>query len=373
MTTQLKKTVLAIALASCSLCINSTLADVQLPDEATAPAIPQERPEPFKPATSLLLQVQTSDTSSVTTSAMSETATALTNSAVVNAKTKREISAMLTNIVKSADNIVVITAPLMDSNASPAINSERLTINDDAYGHFRLFTNIPTTLTDKGKVAVDLQLLAAGHQGDQHDMNEAIAQTQIVVDPNNVLASEKAVRKFLKSQLHFGNSDHAQLAEGRPDIDMWIEVKNNDGSEGLKEGSNMVIYYLSSEDLYINLYLIGDGGDITRYIPSKYKSDNLMLANQVYRFPPKGDGFTVSGEGENKIRAIYTRIPSGVGLDMGGAMENGLQSRQQPIGVIPTQYPAVFATPDLANFFSLPESSFGEKDISFTIKAPTAQ
>lgn len=357
-----KQLILGVAIAAA--CYSSpAFADVSMPAEATAPTAPQERPEASDSSRAVVLEVDT---------IIAETEKQDKQGETISEKTRNEIRAMLADVVRSAKNVVVIEQDLVTPDSKPAADSSNLIVGDQPNGEFRLSAKISGHLIadDKAHAILTLQLLHAGHSGDKQDMNKPIKEETFKIDPDNVRQSEKDIVTFLKSELHFGNNE-AQAAMKRPLMDMWIEVKSPDGSVGVSNGvvpkdSTMVIYYKPNKNVYMNLYIVGDSGKIDRFVPSHLLKNNFSKANHIYRFPPTGDGLPVNGEGENKIRAIFTLMPSGLGRDMG--LKNGLQARQDPIAVIPTQYPAIFATKNLEHFFSLPDVNWNEKEISFEIK-----
>lgn len=197
-------------------------------------------------------------------------------------------------------------------------------------------------------------------------MAKPIAEERFAINPKNVRATQEDIREFLTDKLHISDN-HAQQAMGRPNMAMWIEVKNDDGSQGVKDGSKLVVYYKPDSNVYVNLYYINSKNDIQRLIPSPLQQSNFAQAKQIYRFPPHGEGLTVSGKGEDKIRVIYTRMPSGTDQTL-GIQGSKLRAKQAPISIIPTQYPAIFATQDLARFFSLPDQLWNEHEIAYTIQ-----
>ncbi len=331
-------------------------ADMVMPPQAVPPAEPQTRPEPQAPATGIVVEMHEAVVTAGEKPAEGKS---------VTEKTRNEIYAMLADQVKKVDNVVIIEHKPVAANQQPAVAGSQLSVTDQPNGHFRVYAEIKPKL-EKGKAIVKLQLLKAGHSGDAQDMAKPMTEETIKVDPNNVRSAEKDVVKFLKSELHMSEGGDAQEAMKRPNLSMWIEIKNKDGSEGVKDGSKLVVYYKPGSNLYVNLYYINSKNEIQRLVPSKLQKNNFVKKGQIYRFPARGDGLTVSGKGTDKIRVIYTRMPSGAGRDLG--LENGLQARQAPIGVIPTQYPAIFSTADLSKFFSLPEQVYNEHEISYEIK-----
>lgn len=349
-----KKLKLITIMLTC-LASGVTLADMTPPPQAKPPTEPQKRPEPQQPATGIVVEMHEATVVEGQKPAANES---------ISDKTRNEIYAMLADQVKKVENVVILEHEPVADNTQLAMEGSPLSVADQPNGHFRVYAEIGPRL-EKGKATVKLQLLKAGHSGDAQDMAKPITEKTIKVDPENVRKSEKDIVKFLKSELHMEGKT-AQEAMKRPNMSMWIEVKNQDGSEGVKNGSNLVIYYKPDNDLYVNLYYVNAKNEIQRLVPSKFQNDNFVKKGQIYRFPATGEGLSVSGKGIDKIRAIYTRIPSGAGRDIG--LTNGLQAKQMPIGVIPTQYPALFSTADLGKFFSLPEQIFNENEISYEIK-----
>jgi hypothetical protein len=74
--------------------------------------------------------------------------------------------------------------------------------------------------------------------------------------------------------------------------------------------------------------------------------------------------------GEERLKAIITRLPSNISRE-----SEGLSYRSAPLYVIPTHYPVLFASGDiteksggLSRFFSLPSSQYAESHLVYTVK-----
>ncbi|RKV78805.1 MAG: DUF4384 domain-containing protein [Neisseria sp.] len=363
----MKKTALELSLAAAlSACSAVALADLaEIPAQAIPPQTPQTRPAPQEQATGI--SVENRLATPVATDNAATPAAAPTDSAVQE-KTLNEISAMLVDIVQHGKNVAIIDQPLLPADAQPAVDSSRLSVPDAPHKHFRVFSEVAPQLL-KGKADLNVQILRAGHRGDANDMLKPLAEKHFQIDPANVRAAEDEIRKFIfkNTDLQFDSQD----AKGRPELSMWIEVSNENGTQGVdnkqnvKAGSKMIIYYRPNDNVYVNLFYVNSKGDIQRIMPASGADDNFARKNEVHRYPPTGEGITVNGQGADKIRAIYTRLPSGVNADVG--THGQLQSKQPPFAVIPTQYPAVFANPGLTRFFSLPEIFWNESEIQYTI------
>ena len=342
----MKKTALELSLAAAlSACSAVALADLaEIPAQAIPPQTPQTRPAPQEQATGI--SVENRLATPVATDNAATPAAAPTDSAVQE-KTLNEISAMLVDIVQHGKNVAIIDQPPLPADA-------------------QLFGFSPEAV---GKADLNVQILRAGHRGDANDMLKPLAEKHFQIDPTNVRAAEDEIRKFIfkNTDLQFDSQD----AKGRPELSMWIEVSNENGTQGVdnkqnvKAGSKMIIYYRPNDNVYVNLFYVNSKGDIQRIMPASGADDNFARKNEVHRYPPTGEGITVNGQGADKIRAIYTRLPSGVNADVG--THGQLQSKQPPFAVIPTQYPAVFANPGLTRFFSLPEIFWNESEIQYTI------
>ena len=352
---------IAIAMAAYSGIANADLGEF-VPPEATPPAEPQKPPKPQAQATAIHVENRLAEPLA-TNNAMPEK-----DAAAVEEKTLNEISAMLVDIVQHGKNVTIIDQPTVPANAQPAVDSSRLAVPDEPHGHYRVFSEVTPQLV-KGKAELKLQILRAGHRGDANDMLKPLAEKTFQIDPANVRAAEKDIQKFI-----FGKIDiqlESEDAKGRPELTMWIEVSNEDGKQGvddkqnIKEDSKIIIYYKANEDVYVSLYHVNNKGNIKRLVPTENVRNNYARKGQILRYPPTGEGLTLTGEGIDKIRAIYTTIPSSVGSDLG---TNGkIQSKQSPVAVIPTQYPPLFATPSLTRFFSLPEQFWNQSEIEYKI------
>lgn len=329
-----------------------------VPDQATPPAEPEKRPAPQQVAQAIILE-SVQDIPTETANSPSDPP-----GERVADKTRNEIRAMIVDEVQLVKNVVVIDLAPVPAGQKPASSGSELAVPDQPHGQFRLYPGIKPELV-KGKVVLTLQLLRAGHSADSADMAKPIAEKTFEIDPANVRATQKEIHAFLASKLTMGNG-YADAAKPRPEVSMWIEVKNADGSQDVRDSSKLVIYYKANRSVYMNLYYVNAQNDVQRLVPSKSLSDNFIMQDRIYRFPPTGEGLTVGGSGTDKVRAVYTLIPSGIGSDLGTGGQ--MAAKAAPIGVIPTQYPAVFTNSDLSRFFSLPDDMWNENEISFTIK-----
>lgn len=373
MQTHAKPIALAILLAvgtSAGAAPEMTTKDlVPAPDQATPPAEPDKRPAPQEAAQPIVLE-SVRDIAPEGTNADAATAPASKPEGAAQAgekvseKTRNEIRAMLVDEVQQVKNVVIIDLAPVHADQKPAVSSSELATPDQPHGQYRIYPGIKPELV-KGKVALTLQILRAGHSADAADMAKPIAAKDFEIDPANVRAAQKQIHAFLASKLTMSNG-HADEAKPRPQVSMWVEVKNADGSQDVRENSKLVIYYKANRSVYMNLYLVNDKNEVQRLVPGKTLADNFTMQDRIYRYPPTGEGLTVIGSGTDKIRAVYTLIPSGVGADLGTGGQ--MSSKGAPIGVIPTQYPAVFTNSELSRFFSLPADTWNENEISYTIK-----
>lgn len=329
-----------------------------VPDQATPVTEPEKRPTSQQIAQVIILDSVQDILPEAANSSSDQTGEKVAE------KTRNEIRAMLVDEVQQIKNVVVIDLAPVPTGQKPTVSGSELAVPDQPHGQFRLYPGIKPELS-KGKVMLTLQLLHAGHSADAADMAKPIAKKDFEIDPANVRAAQKEIHAFLASKLTMSNG-HADIAKPRPEVLIWIEVKNADGSQDVRENSKLVIYYKANRSVYMNLYYVNDKNDVQRLVPGKDLIDNFTMQDRIYRYPPTGEGLTVVGSGTDKVRAIYTLIPSGLGSDLG--TEGQMTAKAAPIGVIPTQYPAVFTNSDLSRFFSLPADMWNENEISYTIK-----
>lgn len=387
---------LSLAAAIIGACQASmAVADDMIPQEALPPTPAQQQPVADSPSTAVVVEVADAETSNTVAdtkpddkpTAASATTTAEHQPLPVSDKTRNEIRAMLADVVQQAKQVVVIEKqPLLKKNKQ---NAEANNANSEPpIGKFNLFAAIPSHLTHDNPPSVALQLQLSQAGKNKLEADRLIKEQVIKVNPQQVRKSETLISKFLSAALQFeqegeenAQTNTAQTADTqdtamRPAVDIWLEVKSPDGNRYLvdsadkkvQKGSTLVIYYKPKHTVYMNLYLKDGKGNLKRLAPGQQLKNNLSKAEQIYRFPPTGDGLPIDSIGENRIRAIYTLMPSGLNADMG--LDNGLgfRARQEPIGIIPTQYPAVFTSNNLTYFFSLPKYNWNEKEISIDVK-----
>ena len=135
-------------------------------------------------------------------------------------------------------------------------------------------------------------------------------------------------------------------------------------------GSDIALYYQASADGYLSLYHFGSAGTVQRLFPNKQQRNNFIQAGQTHRLPRHGWLRLKGPAGKEEFKLIFTLYPSNTPR----TQTNGLSFRSDPLQVIPTHYPVLFASGDMSRFFALPDHLFTEVHIPYTLSAsPTGE
>lgn len=173
-------------------------------------------------------------------------------------------------------------------------------------------------------------------------------------------AFSQAARAFLRQ--------HLPLTAGpvaRPDAPrLYAWITSSDG-EAVRIGSRIAFYFQASVKGYVSLYHFASSGAVQRIYPTEREPDNFVEADRIYRYPQSGELVLQGPAGEETVKAILTVLPSNTPRAQAG----GLSYKNDPLQVIPTHYPVLFANRDLSRFFALPPHLYTETHIHYTLKA----
>ncbi|MDG4595457.1 MAG: DUF4384 domain-containing protein [Candidatus Contendobacter sp.] len=169
----------------------------------------------------------------------------------------------------------------------------------------------------------------------------------------------KAARAFLGKHLPLAAIPAA--GPEAPRLHAWIE--SSDG-ETVRIGSRIAFYFQASAKGYVSLYHFASSGAVQRIYPTEREPYNFVEAGRIYRYPQSGYLELQGPAGEETIKGILTVLPSNTPRIQPG----GLSYKSDPLQVIPTHYPVLFASGDLSRFFALPPHLYTETHIRYTLK-----
>ncbi|MBP7335869.1 DUF4384 domain-containing protein [Niveispirillum sp.] len=152
-----------------------------------------------------------------------------------------------------------------------------------------------------------------------------------------------------------------RLGPVKPVLRLWMD--NSDGGT-VTLRSKLVIYWQASHSGYVSLYHFDAGGGVERAFPTRQMPENFVEAGRIYRFPASGH-LTLDGPaGPQSFRAVMTLYPSNTSRQQ----PDGLSFRGEPLRVIPTHYPMLFANEDMSRIFALPGHLYTESQLPFVLK-----
>lgn len=191
------------------------------------------------------------------------------------------------------------------------------------------------------------------------DGKQAVKEKFQIVPANRDKAA-LALTAFIAK--HLPAAQPAAVAALGPQLKLWLE--SSDGA-AVKLGSQVAIYWQATKDGYVSLYHFGSSGTVERVFPSAQLPENFVQAGRTYRFPATGF-LTFRGKpGQETFRAVITTYPSNTPREQPG----GLAFKGEPLRIIPTHYPMLFANQDLSRVFALPPQQFGETHLTYTLQA----
>lgn len=177
-----------------------------------------------------------------------------------------------------------------------------------------------------------------------------------------------ALHNFLTTQLQLATKSgkgkiSAEESPVPPQLKAWMTTKDG---KAPKVGSQVVIYLTADKKGYVSLYQIDLTRDVQRLFPTAPGQYNFIQANQVYRYPAEGYlEFTQQSSKSQTIKVILTVLPSNTAREQG----DGLSFKGEPLQIIPTHYPILFANQDFTRFFALPEHLYTEVDLTYTLES----
>jgi hypothetical protein len=175
-------------------------------------------------------------------------------------------------------------------------------------------------------------------------------------------AFTRAVGGFLGDQLQLAGETAAPGALARPRLKVWMETE--DGAAP-RMGGRIARYYQARAKGYVSLYHFGSANTVQRIYPNKKEPYNFVLAGRTYRIPQRGYFQLQGPAGSEQFKAVFTIYPSNTLR----TQEGDLQFKSDPLQVIPTHYPVLFATGDMMRFFALPEHLYTEVHVPYELQA----
>jgi hypothetical protein len=172
----------------------------------------------------------------------------------------------------------------------------------------------------------------------------------------------KAARAFLAKHLPLAAAPAGAAAGPEaPRLHAWIESSDGDA---VRIGSRIAFYFQASAKGYVSLYHFASSGAVQRIYPNEREPYNFVEAGRIYRYPQSGYLELQGPTGEETVKAILTVLPSNTPRSQAG----GLSYKGDPLWVIPTHYPVLFASGDLSRFFALPPHLYTETHIRYILK-----
>ncbi|MBP2230029.1 hypothetical protein J2847_003332 [Azospirillum agricola] len=150
-------------------------------------------------------------------------------------------------------------------------------------------------------------------------------------------------------------------AQDGPQLKLWLQTE--DGGP-IRIGSKVAIHWQATRDGYVSVYHFGSSGAVERVFPVAAAPDNFVQTGRTYRFPATGHLTFKGPAGQESFRAIITSYPSNTPR----AQPGGLQFKGDPLRIIPTHSPMLFANDDLTRFYALPPSQYGEVHVTYTLQ-----
>lgn len=170
----------------------------------------------------------------------------------------------------------------------------------------------------------------------------------------------KDARVFLAKHLPLAAAP-AAVPPNIPRLHAWIESSDGDT---VRIGGRIAFYFQASVKGYVSLYHFASSGAVQRIYPTEREPYNFVEAGRLYRYPQSGYLELQGPAGEETVKAILTVLPSNTPRVQIG----GLSYKADPLQVIPTHYPVLFASGDLSRFFALPPHLYTETHIRYTLK-----
>lgn len=330
------------------LTLNPALADIQVPTEPPSQQQVQQ-PQADKPAAGPALPA-------------AATVVAGEGGDAAQAETPADLAAFIKDLL---DKAIAGNAAVVTVNAAPA---DAAPIGDIPPGGAKNVAEEPP----KPQLTVSAVI---GKRLVKPMVGEAYAPVEVTVTRDGKPAAKEkfeiipasrdkaapALTAFIAKHLPAAQPAAAAAAVG-PQLKLWLE--SSDGA-AVKLGSQVAVYWQATKDGYVSLYHFGSSGTVERVFPSAQLPENFVQAGRTYRFPATGF-LTFRGKpGQETFRAVITTYPSNTPREQPG----GLAFKGEPLRVIPTHYPMLFANQDLSRVFALPPQQFGETHLTYTLQA----
>lgn len=320
-------------------------AELSVPPEATPPSTTQLQHPPAK-------QPAPGESTPV---ALAAAAPAAPTTAAVPAAQQARIEALLRALL--TDALVVL---LVDAAPAPAAVPE---------GHAKnlaLEPAAPRYTVRLGVSAVQSATFGADYLPVTLTVADAKGQTvateQLRYREAEEAAFSQAARAFLSKHLPLAASPaEVAAAPDAPRLHAWIE--SGDGDR-VHIGSRIAFYFQASVKGYVSLYHFASSGAVQRLYPTESEPYNFVEAGRIYRYPQSGYLELQGPAGAETVKAILTVLPSNTPRVQAG----GLSYKSDPLWVIPTHYPVLFASGDLSRFFALPSHLYTETHIRYTLE-----
>ncbi len=189
---------------------------------------------------------------------------------------------------------------------------------------------------------------------------KTLGSQEIPYQPGSETAFSNATREFLTKHLGLV-TDQKPSGSPQPRLRVWLETQDN---RPVHLNSQIAFYFQASQKGYVSLYHFASSGAVQRIYPIPQQPYNFVEAERIYRFPQTGYLQLKGPPGEETVKAVFTVLPSNTPRQQAG----GLTYKSDPLVVIPTHYPVLFATGDMTRFFALPRHLYTETHLSYTLK-----
>jgi hypothetical protein len=267
----------------------------------------------------------------------------------VDDKTSKEVKALIKQTLSTQHNVVLLPIAIKktENQAGEARNIATAPIDPQLHIEIEV-APLESPMIGASYSPITLQL---------KDKQGKVIKTQ-TFDYNHAEQAKfiAAIEKMLAP--HTGNKRPTSKIPA-PQLKTWIETKDG---KPVKLGGGLAIYFQPDTKGYVSLYYFDSVKNVQRLYPNQHEPVNFVQPGVTYRYPTKGF-LTVKGkEGDETIKAIFTRWSSNM-----PRIVDGLKSKSAPLNIIPTHYPVLFATDDMTRFFALPKTHYTESHLKYTI------
>lgn len=281
---------------------------------------------------------------------------------VVPEEMKLEVLSAMSRIIGSENGLALVDRDRPLAQAQQPHEASNIADPSKVRAAYRLVSFIgpefvrSVPLVGDPRIEVQLTLLGLVSEGNYDEEGEKVAETRLLVDPADIGSLEAPLLAFLE--------DHMPIPDGEAgpfNLKMWLDVK--DGGP-LTNGSQFAVNFKATASGYVSLFSVNSDGSIDRLFPTKGMEANFVQEGEIYRFPASGY-LELSQETESvDLRAIITSIPSNVSEPIAA----GLSFRGEPVRIIPTTEPMMFANGDLSRIFAPPKNNAEEAHIVIQVQ-----